>query len=182
METIMRRSVVVLVICAVVLSVGLAAAQQATPDSKLATPVLCASPIAGTDATPILITTAAPSAASPGGSEPGEDLGLYACASPSAEAAPSQASDTTPSVVMGDIFFQPKEITIPANTDVTIELPNQGASVHTFDIDELNIHTGEVQPGATTTVTINAPAGDYVYYCAIPGHKEAGMVGTLHVQ
>jgi uncharacterized cupredoxin-like copper-binding protein len=31
-------------------------------------------------------------------------------------------------------------------------------------------------------VTINAAPGDYQYYCSIPGHKEAGMVGTIHVQ
>ncbi|HEY7032357.1 MAG TPA: PQQ-binding-like beta-propeller repeat protein [Thermomicrobiales bacterium] len=85
-------------------------------------------------------------------------------------------------VTMVDIAFQPNALTIPANTDVTIQLTNQGASVHTFDIDQLNIHTGDVQPGQSTSVTINAPAGTYQYYCSIPGHKEAGMVGTLTVQ
>ena len=29
---------------------------------------------------------------------------------------------------------------------------------------------------------INAPAGTYEYYCNVPGHKEAGMVGTLTSQ
>jgi heme/copper-type cytochrome/quinol oxidase subunit 2 len=80
-----------------------------------------------------------------------------------------------------DIRFEPPELTIPANTDVTVTLTNKGATVHTFDIDQLNIHTGDIAPGATTEVKINAPAGDYQYYCAIPGHKEGGMVGTLHV-
>jgi cytochrome c oxidase subunit 2 len=96
--------------------------------------------------------------------------------SPTAPAPP-----TTVQVTMHDIFFDPKELTIPANTDVTITLVNQGAATHTFDIDALNIHSGEVPAGGTATVTIHAAAGDYEYYCAIPGHKEAGMVGTLHV-
>jgi plastocyanin len=36
--------------------------------------------------------------------------------------------------------------------------------------------------GETGTVTINAPAGTYEYYCSIPGHGQGGMVGTLVVQ
>ena len=32
---------------------------------------------------------------------------------------------------------------------------------------------------ATVSMTINAPAGTYIFYCGVPGHKEAGMVGTL---
>jgi uncharacterized cupredoxin-like copper-binding protein/mono/diheme cytochrome c family protein len=99
-------------------------------------------------------------------------------------AAPTQAgqpAQTTFEVDLHDIFFDPKDLTIPANTDVTINLVNKGASAHTFDIDALNIHSGDVAPGATMAITINAAAGDYEYYCAIPGHKEAGMVGTLHV-
>src|SRR5262249_42104302 len=64
---------------------------------------------------------------------------------------------------------------------VTVNLVNKGASVHTFDIDALNIHSGDVAPGSTKSITIHAAPGDYQYYCSIPGHKEAGMVGTLHV-
>ena len=65
---------------------------------------------------------------------------------------------------------------------MTVTLENTGASVHNFNIDELNIHSGDIQPGQSTTVTINAAAGSYQYYCSIPGHKEAGMVGTLTVK
>jgi nitrite reductase (NO-forming) len=85
-------------------------------------------------------------------------------------------------VEMIDINFNPKELTIPANTDVTINLVNNGAANHNFNIDELNVHSGDYSPGQTGTVTINAAPGDYQYYCSIPGHKEAGMVGTLHLQ
>jgi plastocyanin len=86
------------------------------------------------------------------------------------------------SVEMVDISFNPKEITIPANTDVTINLANNGAANHTFDIDALNIHSGEYAAGETGSITINAAPGEYEYYCATPGHKESGMVGKLIVQ
>ena len=84
-------------------------------------------------------------------------------------------------VDMEDIQFEPKEVSIPADTDVVITVVNRGATTHTFDVDALNVHSGEVPPGQSVTVTINALAGDYEYYCAVPGHKEAGMVGTLRV-
>jgi plastocyanin/mono/diheme cytochrome c family protein len=111
--------------------------------------------------------------------------GAGATAAPTQGTAPpaggGQAS-TSPTVNLEDIKFDPTAITIPANTDVTVTLVNKGATAHTFDIDALNIHSGEIQPGETKTITINAAAGSYQYYCAIPGHKEAGMVGTLTVQ
>ena len=80
-----------------------------------------------------------------------------------------------------DIYFEPKELTIPAGTDVTVTLPNDGMTLHNFSIDALDINV-DIAPGETKTVTINAPAGSYEYYCNVPGHKPAGMVGTLTVQ
>jgi uncharacterized cupredoxin-like copper-binding protein len=92
-----------------------------------------------------------------------------------------QAS-TQQSVDLVDIAFQPNELTIPAGQDVTITLTNKGKLPHTFTIDQLGVDSGPVQPGDTATVKINAQAGDYQYYCKTPGHKDAGMVGTLHVK
>lgn len=85
-------------------------------------------------------------------------------------------------VTMGDIFFDPQEITVPANTDVTLTLTNNGAAVHNFNVDELEVHSGDIQPGQQGTVTIKADEGRYEFYCSVPGHREAGMTGTLIVQ
>ncbi|MBL8126658.1 MAG: cupredoxin domain-containing protein [Thermomicrobiales bacterium] len=92
---------------------------------------------------------------------------------------PAEASAQT--VTSFDIYFEPKEVTIPANTDVTFTLPNDGAAAHDFSIDELGIQVS-LPPGETQTVVVNAPPGSYEYYCNVPGHKEAGMVGTLIVE
>src|SRR5215217_1894530 len=51
---------------------------------------------------------------------------------------------------------------------------------HNFSIDELGIDI-DIAPGETQETVINAPAGEYEFYCNVPGHKEAGMVGTLIV-
>jgi Cu-Zn family superoxide dismutase len=85
-------------------------------------------------------------------------------------------------VTAHDIFFDPKEITIPANTDVTIIIPNEGAALHDFVVEELGIDAGNIPPGETVEVVINAPAGEYEYFCSVPGHKAAGMLGTLVVE
>jgi len=36
--------------------------------------------------------------------------------------------------------------------------------------------------GASTTATANLPAGDYVFYCSVDAHRQAGMQGTLTVK
>ncbi len=80
-----------------------------------------------------------------------------------------------------DIYFEPEELSIPADTDVTVSLPNEGVTLHNFSIDELGISV-DIAPGATEETTINAPAGTYEFYCNVPGHKPAGMLGTLTVE
>jgi uncharacterized cupredoxin-like copper-binding protein len=102
-----------------------------------------------------------------------------AAAEAPAEAA--QAAAEPVEIVSRDIVFEPDEATIPANTDVTFTLPNEGVTAHNFSIDELDISVDQA-PGATEEVVINAPAGTYEFYCNVPGHKEAGMTGTLTVE
>jgi nitrite reductase (NO-forming) len=128
-------------------------------------------------------TAAASPKASPRAGTPAASPGAKASpAARTASPAASAAASTSPTVDMVDINFQQKAITIPANTEVTVTLVNKGAIAHNFNIDELNVHSGDVQPGQTKTVTINAKPGQYQYYCNVPGHRQAGMVGTLTVQ
>ena len=82
---------------------------------------------------------------------------------------------------MVDLAFQPNEITIAANTDVTIHAVNKGVLPHTFTIPDV-ADTGEVPGGDSKTLTVNLPPGEYTFDCTVPGHKEAGMVGKLIVK
>jgi len=108
-------------------------------------------------------------------------------ASASPEASPAGSPQASPAASNGqtvdllDIRFEPKNITIAANTDVTFTLTNKGVAPHNFSIDQLHIDQ-DVQPGETKTITVKAPAGTYQFYCNVPGHREAGMVGTLTVE
>lgn len=92
-------------------------------------------------------------------------------------------------VGMHDIYYDANLITIPADTDVKFTLPNEGAALHTFiinehnndDVQNLDINVA-VDPGKTGETTINAPAGTYYFWCDIPGHEQAGMWGILKVE
>jgi plastocyanin len=35
--------------------------------------------------------------------------------------------------------------------------------------------------GGSKTLTLNLKAGTYTFYCSVPGHRQAGMEGTLTV-
>jgi outer membrane protein assembly factor BamB/S1-C subfamily serine protease/plastocyanin len=108
-----------------------------------------------------------------------EDVMAVAVAEAIATAEAELASESK--IVSYDIYFDPKAISIPAHTDVNISLPNEGVTLHNFAIDEFGINV-DIPPGETKEVVINAPAGTYEYYCDIPGHKAAGMVGTLTIE
>ena len=39
-----------------------------------------------------------------------------------------------------------------------------------------------VTDGETTEASAELEPGEYAYYCAVPGHREGGMEGTLTVE
>ena len=61
-------------------------------------------------------------------------------------------------------------------------IANKDQFPHSFDIDSLGIHV-QLPPSSTTAVTISPSGpGNLEFYCSIPGHRAAGMVGTLSVE
>jgi uncharacterized cupredoxin-like copper-binding protein len=101
--------------------------------------------------------------------------------SPTAEqGAEGEAAATEVNLELVDIAFVPKDFTIAANTDVVIHLTNTGAAPHNFTVDSLGISV-DVAPGESKDVTINTGPGELNYYCDVPGHREAGMEGTITV-
>jgi plastocyanin/sugar lactone lactonase YvrE len=122
----------------------------------------------------------------------GSNSSYFGGATPAADAptgttptpAPTQESgpgEQTIHVEAGELYFKPKDITIPANVPITFAVENVGKIQHNFSIDALRVSI-YMKPGETSTVTVTAPKGTYEFYCDLPGHKEAGMWGTLTVQ
>jgi nitrite reductase (NO-forming) len=75
--------------------------------------------------------------------------------------------------------FDPGTIEAAAG-EVELAITNLDAFEHDFTIDELGVN---VAFGANETVdaAFEAGPGTYTFYCSIPGHREAGMEGTLMV-
>jgi plastocyanin len=66
---------------------------------------------------------------------------------------------------------------------VTINSVNESAIPHNIAVDGGGVdEQGEVvQDGATSTVEVDLEAGEYEFYCSVPGHREGGMAGKLTV-
>jgi uncharacterized cupredoxin-like copper-binding protein len=85
----------------------------------------------------------------------------------------------------GGLSFTKKALTAKAGT-VTIKMANPGADSlpHAVAIEGNGVNTtGQtVQPGGTSTVTAKLKPGTYTFFCPVPGHRQAGMEGTLTVR
>jgi len=93
------------------------------------------------------------------------------------------AGSTTVTTV--DFQFKPKTMTVSSGK-VVFFLVNNGPSAHDMVIADSTgksvARSSLVQSGDTFTFTIdNLPAGSYVFYCDVPGHRASGMEGTLTV-
>lgn len=59
---------------------------------------------------------------------------------------------------------------------------NKDGIGHAFDVDSLGIHV-QLPANSTTVVAIKPTGpGNLEFYCDVPGHKSAGMVGTIAVE
>jgi len=109
---------------------------------------------------------------------------IVACAAPSPSG--DKAATQRLTVKAADTLkFDPSTITVKQGTPVRLTLENSGVLEHNWVVDSLDGQQVEAhaKPNSTAAVefTPSAPAR-YEFYCSIPGHREAGMTGTLIVQ
>lgn len=104
------------------------------------------------------------------------------------EATSGSGADATTSadmsVVMKDTMqFDPETITLAPGEQISINLENRGNIKHNFSIDEADVDQS-LDAAKSSVITFSAPSepGEYRIYCSIPGHEDAGMVGTLVVE
>jgi plastocyanin len=71
----------------------------------------------------------------------------------------------------------------PGNVRITMQ--NPAPVPHNVSLEGpggLDKHGPTVQKGGASEVEATVKAGTYTYYCSVPGHREAGMQGTLTVK
>jgi plastocyanin len=125
---------------------------------------------------------------------PGQDTGLLA----SAVAAPGAGKPAVekagklqiPASPTGQLAYTTTKASASAGP-VTIEMPNMSGVSHNIAVEPGS--GGATATGAklgaspfttkgTASVTVNLKPGTYTYFCEAPGHRAAGMFGTLTVK
>lgn len=85
----------------------------------------------------------------------------------------------------GALKFVKSTLTAKAGT-VTIEFTNKSPLAHNFTLQQGTsgpvVGATPTFMGGTKTLTVKLKAGTYTFYCSVPGHRAAGMQGTLTVQ
>lgn len=73
-------------------------------------------------------------------------------------------------------------LTVAVGDTVEIELASGEGAEHDLRIDELGVASPKFSGKGTQRVRFTASqAGEFQYYCSIPGHRQVGMFGTIQV-
>lgn len=81
-------------------------------------------------------------------------------------------------LVAEDVEFAPTDLQADPG-DVGVHVDNKDQARHTFTIDELDVNL-ELPAGKGARTSFSAEAGEYAFYCTVPGHED--MKGTLTVR
>jgi plastocyanin len=84
----------------------------------------------------------------------------------------------------GQLAFEQKEVTAKAGKD-TIDFTNMSSIPHNVTIEnEAGEKIGETETFAegSNSTTVELEPGTYTFYCSVPGHRQAGMEGTMVVK
>lgn len=78
--------------------------------------------------------------------------------------------------------FNPTTIRVKKGQTVNLTFKNLGGN-HDWVIDEFNARTKVIAAEQSEMISFVADvAGEFEYYCSVPGHRQAGMKGTLIVE
>jgi len=80
--------------------------------------------------------------------------------------------------------LDPSSPSVAKGGSVTIHVTNDGAFGHALEIEGNGVEeeTETIAAGDSADLTVDLKPGEYTFYCAVPGHREAGMEGTLTVK
>jgi plastocyanin len=82
----------------------------------------------------------------------------------------------------GQLAYDTKQLSTQAGS-VTITFENASPLEHNVTLAQVRKVLGATPTftNGTRSVTLNLKPGTYTFYCSVPGHRQAGMEGTLKV-
>jgi len=112
-----------------------------------------------------------------------------------------QRADVVVDLAVRNLRYEPATIEVPAGKTVQINLRNMDGTEHDMTVDGLRVvmmgdlrmaghHAGasadmlamHMGANGNASVTFRADEkGLYRFYCTLPGHKDAGMIGEMKV-
>jgi len=124
----------------------------------------------------------------------GKDTGLLASAVKSpGSGKPAEEKGGKLSIAanaQGQLAYETSKATATAGS-VTVEMPNMSGVSHNIAIETgeggaaakgSKLGASEFTTKSTAKVTVSLKAGTYTFFCEAPGHRQAGMYGTLTVK
>lgn len=112
------------------------------------------------------------------------------------------AKEVTPvhlTIRASEMQYAPKELHLKAGVPVHLTLVNDGKILHDFNsqglkdsgkpahnhqhrhqhaVNKSDSHIA-VEPGKSAGLHFTPTAGEFTFYCSVPGHREAGMSGKI---
>jgi plastocyanin len=121
----------------------------------------------------------------------GQDTGLLASAVPSAGAGKPAVEASGTLEIDADPSGQLAYVTTKATAKpgpVTIKMANKSGTLHNIALQQGTgpsgpvLGAGKIVPNGISSFTATLKPGTYTYFCQVPGHRAAGMAGTLTVK
>jgi plastocyanin len=126
--------------------------------------------------------------------ESGKDTGLLASAVKSpGSGKPAEEKGgklSIPANAQGQLAYETNKATASTGS-VTVEMPNMSGVSHNIAIESgeggatakgSKLGASEFTTKSTAKVTVSLKPGTYTFFCEAPGHRQAGMYGTLTVK
>jgi len=130
-------------------------------------------------AAPSTTSTAAEAPSAPATSSTSTSAPAPAASAPAAGASSSVALSAN---AAGALAYDTKQLSAKAGA-VTITMTNASPLEHNVTIAQGTTVLGATPTftGGSKTLTLKLKPGKYTFYCSVPGHRQAGMEGTLTV-